>query len=630
MSAETELAAIGSSPISGHHVALEIQREARQALVGHCLATHTVPDWPPRVFEGFSEAYIYAAARDLATEAAPVDMASVLERLLLTGKIVTNENPAGKFTAGLVFECLQAWDRSAGNVDWLLSIAGADLDAAHRIAPFLDLTEPVGAMAESLGGLLARTSLFLRAGQIVTVDEATGDVKPMTAERFCTWVEQWVTPYRPDRSGAQRLTTMGKDMAGKILASDQFVTRLRPLAEVNPVRLPVRRESGAIELLAPGYDREAQVWTHDGLEYPDDMDIDDAREWITSLLAEWPWSEAGAAGTQRSAAVQVAAMVGMYCRQVFPAGTHRPLLCYIGNQPGTGKSTLAAMALAPVFGTAATTDLPGSKEELRKALDSKAEAYAPYIWFDDIGGGIYSNALNRFVTASRHSGRRLGSSDQFDVPNVSQVLATGNGIRLTPDLARRSLVVDLFVAGEIRGRKFKQTISESWLARDDIRAKTLAALWAAVRAWGEAGEQPGTSAPMESFELWTGTVAAIVQDFGFADPLEAPDLSMGGDEEGEDFRRLLTSLADDFGPEEDKREFRRGDLVDRARELGVLEELVGIDGDKDLAGAEAKAFGRRLAKWKGREFPTADGRVFEFGSRHARSGTVYPCRVWAP
>lgn len=621
-------AAVGGSeePYSN---AASLAKVARQALLGYCLEEHVAPDWEADLFV-YDEKVVFLAIREMAATGRPIDWASVAQFLMGKGEINGRDNPTGKVHMGFFADCMSRWEDSHQIVPHLLEQAARPLDEVNRARPMIDQAFPVSQIAGEIGDRLKTEPIFLRADAVVTVDEATGRLRTMTADRFCSWVEDFVAPFRRNRAGEEVVRSIGKDLAGKILTSDQFRSAIRPLVDVNPVRLPVTRADGSVELLQQGYDDATGTWTHEGLSYDEDLPVDEALGWISALLGSWPWNEPGGVGVARSSSVQFAAMVGVFCRQMFPPGTPRPMLCEFGNQPGTGKSTLVAMALSPVFGACSTSDLPTSKEELRKALDSAAEAYLPFLWFDDIGGGIFSNALNRFITASSHSGRHLGSSERFEVPNVCQVFATGNGIRLTPDLARRSLVVELFVAGSVAGRHFDQTISPAWLASDEVRAKTLAALWSAVRAWNENGRPAGTSPPMESFELWSAIVAGIVQDFGFGDPLERPELSLGGDEEGDEFRLLFTALADEMAEEgETERDFRRADLVEKAREMGLLEDLVGSTGEPDLKADQNKTFGRRLGKWKGREFPTTTGGTFEFGSRHDRRGTVYHCSITA-
>ncbi|MEO0413871.1 MAG: hypothetical protein AAF226_02835 [Verrucomicrobiota bacterium] len=393
-------------------------------------------------------------------------------------------------------------------------------DDQDREVPEIDLNWPVGKkLARDLGQYVCNYGIFTQGRRIVTVDDS-GDVQEMKPDRFGSWCEKWVSTIKWINGGTREVT-MAETLAKKVLASDQFRATLKPLNGVNKVRMPVFRKSGKIELLAEGYDEESGFYTIDGVKYRRDMKRIEAQSIFEKYLKAFPWGDLNEEGVfhNRSAAVHMAAMIGTFCRTMFPLGTKRPMITYLANQPGTGKSLLGVMALAPVFGNVATATKPRDDEKFSVVLETIAQSFAPYLFIDDIGGGIFSNALNRFLTSSAHTGRLFHSnSEMFHVPATTQVFTTGNGIELTPDLQRRALIVDLFLAGDVRGRNFEVRITEDSLSSDEVRAELLAAMWAFVRDW----DQVRATNPLESFEAWTEVVGAIVMRAGFADPLALP------------------------------------------------------------------------------------------------------------
>lgn len=489
-----------------------------------------------------------------------------------------------------------------------------------RFAPTLDANAPISMLALEIGRLVATRNIYLKGEEIITIDEK-GTQKPMTAARFCGWIESFCC--FKEYHGR---TSLSRETSSLILAQDVFRNALRPLNAVHMARIPVIRSSGSLELLPIGYDLETAVFTIDPLNYAEDMRPEDAFDFICDLLGEYPWPDraTGHLGQNRSASAQLLAMLGVFCRSMLPQGAKRPIIVWLGNQPGTGKSTLAAMPLLPVFGEAASTDLPERREEVEKTLATKANTLAPYIFFDDVGGGVFSNALNRFATASMHTGRVMGGNrEEYRVPNVSQVFITGNNIKLTSDLMRRAIIIELFLAGEAQGRKFKREITDSWLCSETTRKDLLSALWSVVRWWGENG-RPRHPCPMATFEDWTAIIGGMVLNFKFTDPLAAPDLPMGGDQEKQEWQRLLVALADDI---EEKREYTRAEIIQKARELGLLEDLLGNEGDEAPNSTENKKFGRRLQTWRGRQLKDSRGRTFEFGHRRTTKAKVYPCVI---
>ncbi len=505
--------------------------------------------------------------------------------------------------------------------------------------PIIHLSESVGnSLAPQLGAIAARNGLFMKGDILVTIDPETSRPEAMTADCFCSWIESYCHTGKMIGQGKAREfreLTMGKELARKILAAHKFRRALYRIDAVYPVRVPVPNGEGSFELAPAGYHSESRSYTTNDVDYRTDLSIEEARQIIVSYLEQFPWGDLGegemAITGNRSAAVQLFAMLSVYCRGMFETGAKRPMMVYIGNQPGTGKSLLAAMAISPVFGAAASIDKPRDEEKLSAALQTIAQTYSPYAFFDDIGGGIFSNSLNRFITSSRHQGRVYGSNTQlFDCPQVTQVFATGNGIELTSDLQRRSLVVELFLPGEVQGRTFTKELSEEVFEQASNRAELLSALYAIVKNWQDRGSQVFTKS-LPSFELWSRRISAMVIEAGFADPLAKPKLPSGGDKQGDLWRRFLGKLAGEHARMAGSNEhsFTVKDCLEFANDLAEegdfeLEDLVGSAKDK------SRAFGIRIAKWKGRHVTDTQGRVVEFGSRHQKLGRTYPCKVIKP
>lgn len=226
---------------------------------------------------------------------------------------------------------------------------------------------------------------------------------------------------------------------------------------------------------------------------------------------------------------------------------------------------------------------------------------------------------------------------QFRAANQTQIFATGNMLDLSNDLVRRSVVCKLFVAGEVQGRKFPHVISDDYLAKPETRAQYLAAMWSLVQH--AHGKHPlggrgrvGERGILQGFERWfevSQRILAAVPVYP-ADPVDPKRaLAVTGNRDDIEFRALLVGLADTMDGE--FYDYSREDLVTAARLRGLLEWMVGMEGDSDLKTAERIRFGRRLEAWKGRELSRTDGRRFVFGSARRRdNGTrekFYPCRL---
>jgi hypothetical protein len=510
--------------------------------------------------------------------------------------------------------------------------AGIELPGMARFAPTIDVTQSISGVALEVGRLVAKQNIFLKSNEVVTVDEATGDIARMTARRFPAWLEQYAAFKAP--GARQKRDSLAVEDAGQILETDIFRSCLRPLTAVHTMRLPVQRkgELWALEFLSPGYDAETGIFTVELLKYDMEWDIERATKFLDEHGAEycftWPNEEArGNVALNRSWAVQIAAMVGLYCKAMFEPGTPRPIILYVGNKPGTGKSTLAAMALIPIFGTASTTAIPKDDDRMISTLETVGRTRRPYIFFDDVPFGIFNNALYQFVLSRSHSGRVMGANAEFfEEANVTQVFATGNDIKFDDNLKRRALLVDLFLDTEVRGREFRRVINPTYLARESVRAEFLSSLCSIVRNYVEMrprlnSEQVAALKPLESFETWTETISAIVQLAGYADPLAPADLAGSGSEEDDEIKELLVKVATEA---EKDAVFSRLELMEKARGWGLLEGLVGMEGEPPPDSKANKSWGRRLQKYRGQKYVDGKGRRFQFSHRRQKKGASYP------
>jgi hypothetical protein len=443
----------------------------------------------------------------------------------------------------------------------------------------------------------------------------------MTAERFTSWVENWLAFTRPAKD-APAVESIGKDLAGKILAADQFRVQLRELKAVSEVRLPVWTGEGdarRVELAPEGYDPGTGLFTLDRVPYQDDMTREESIRFLWSCLGEFPWDAEGQTlkpFLRRSFAAHLAATLGVYCHALFPEGTPRPLVIYNANQPGSGKSLLMRLALSPVHGPPAESGKPETEAEFEKVLDSAAIARKPYLVLDDCRS-IHSQALNRFVTSPVHECRLMHSQRMATVDKVTQVFATGNGLTISEDLDRRALVVDLFEPGEATARRFKHEITPAWLFIVATRARFLGALWALVREWQERGCPMLSEHRRGSFEEWSGLIGGIVTASGFANPFAPRMAEIGGNEAGRALSLVIGLLVGESSLECPPTLTPR-DILDRAEAEGLFEVILGSPKDANLA------LGKKLKPLKERHLLDSQGRAFQFGRRKLSTGAGYP------
>jgi hypothetical protein len=527
-----------------------------------------------------------------------------------------------------------------------LARLGIQTPESAMVVPRVNLDTTIREMGMQLGKILRRSGLY-RVGPVRKLKAMRdGKFREMNAVWFCSWVEGFVQVVRSRvaKGGTFDVpASMGKDLSAKLLETDELLNELPIVERVVPVRSPVRLADGRVELLQAGYNESVRIYCLDEVAFETDWEVQRAVACIEGLCEGFPFADyevgKGEFWTNRSAMVHVSVMLGVFCRLMLPAGTVRPLVLYTANDQGSGKSLLVSMVLAGVFGGAASTDLPMSNkglnpEKFTALLETVAQSMKEYLWLDDVPGSVFSNALNRFVTAAVHTGRKYGGNDElFEAEAVTQVFMTGNQVGITRDILQRALVVELFLPVDSQSRSFALDMTPMWLAMAEQRGQLLAACWALVRHWVEVG-MPQSQTVQRRAPQWSRMVGGILEAMGVTvDAFAVPVLPVGGDEESEEWKRLLVALADDaeadpFVGDEGEPGVYVVDMkriVEKSRALHVLSDLVGADGDKDLKGGELKRLGRRLAKWRGREdLVSSSGRRFQFGKRKQASNWVYP------
>lgn len=107
----------------------------------------------------------------------------------------------------------------------------------------------------------------------------------------------------------------------------------------------------------------------------------------------------------------MAAMFSVFASLLFPGKA--PMFLWNANMPGSGKSRLGKLAFWNVYGEAAASmsDIE-QRDKFREELNTKAQSYAPYVFFDDVdlGGRTFrSSDLNRWLTNDTWSCRILGA-----------------------------------------------------------------------------------------------------------------------------------------------------------------------------------------------------------------------------
>lgn len=281
-------------------------------------------------------------------------------------------------------------------------------------------------------------------------------------------------------------------------------------------RAPFVRDDGSI-CEVPGYDAQSRIIYSPNAEFPAipaNPSRDDALCALASLLEpfdEFPFSTDAARSTFVACILTEAARAAMETS---------PAFFFTAPAAGTGKTLLASIPALLVHGHVPPFRPWAERDdELRKGLFASLLAGDRTIAFDNLQNGakIRSAILCNFLTALIYTDRKLGVSETPSVVNRSVVVATGNNITPTSDLARRSVVVRIDAnTAHLKERTFKLTDLRGFIA--EHRPRLLVAALTIVRAHILA-DVPG-STPLPTFERWSRFVRDALLWLGMADPVE--------------------------------------------------------------------------------------------------------------
>lgn len=467
--------------------------------------------------------------------------------------------------------------------------------------------------AAEIGDVLKEKDFYRRDRTPVGINRERARLDAISPQAFRTLTQRHLVFFKEkkveDEDGSSRTITIVKtmivDTARGVLESWDFVDRLPEIERVNPIRLPVMRSNGVINLAPVGYFLEGSIYTLDGgVTYDETMTIERALEIIgAELLGEIPYHDDG-----RSRAVHVAAMMTVFAASLLPRRSQRPGFVFTANDSDAGKTLSAKIAIIPVHGKVSPRGLP-RKEEMRKVLDQLAMEAAPVILFDNVKGTLGGEDLEAFMSAAMWQGRVLGEKGGFEVDNVTTCFFSGNDAHPTRDMAQRCLFVELFLEDiDSTQRKIKNVLTDVRLAEPELRNKVCSALWTFVKYWDAQG-RPKPPTMMPKCPDWSQIVAGIVACAGFGDACAKPDIKSARTHATE-MQDLMRKLAPESG--EDRIEWTFAQIMDQVQTHSLFEsvEFVSGKGEQEDMFAEGGEMSPAARSFFGKFFVKFDNRLF--------------------
>jgi hypothetical protein len=186
---------------------------------------------------------------------------------------------------------------------------------------------------------------------------------------------------------------------------------------------------------------------------------------------------------------------------------------------GAGKGLLARCICIVAFGRephAVTAGVTG--EELEKRIAAELIEGNPALFLDNLNNTAFkSDLLASAITERPARVRLLGRSQMLPLNATAFVILTGNGLKVSEDLARRFIAVDFDPRTEDpEARPFKVDVRAEVIAQ---RKELLAAVLTIWR-WGRITSSIGLGLPLGSFTQWCRWVRDPLLALGCQDPAQ--------------------------------------------------------------------------------------------------------------
>lgn len=347
-------------------------------------------------------------------------------------------------------------------------------------------------------------------------------------ERYDKRAEEWLPADPPPLVAAVHLSRIG-------------FWKLPPVAGI--ITTPTLRPDGTV-LLEPGYDRATRLYYVPDptlkmptlIAKPSRTDAEAALELLLSLLTGFPFV------TDVSKAVALSMLITPVVRGALSVA---PLHAAKAITAGTGKSYLVDLASAIATGRACPVAAAATNpEETEKRLVGLLLSAFPIVSLDNVNGELGGDVLCQAVERPLIRVRPLGASKIIEIESRCCIFATGNGLRISGDMVRRSLLAVLdaeMERPELRTFSFDPV---STVLAD--RGTYVAACMTIVRAYTAAGS-PRRQAALASFEDWSDLVRSTLIWLGQADPCRSMEEAREDDPELTDIREMIAGWRRAFG-----------------------------------------------------------------------------------
>lgn len=335
---------------------------------------------------------------------------------------------------------------------------------------------------------------------------------------------------------------------------------------------------------------------------------------------------------EASKSVWVSLVLSIVARHTFDGAA--PMIVIDASMRGSGKTLLAQIASLIATGSpTACMFYTRDDVEMDKRIVALSLSGDQIALLDNVVGKLGSPSLDAVLTSDMYKGRVLGKNEMSELMPMRAVwVATGNGVVLGADTARRALMVRLEPqqehpedrTGPRPGTVWKYPSITSHVKTH--RVELLTAALTIVKAYLKAG-RPNLDLPaIGSFDGWSKTIRSSIVWAGAADPCLTTKDSRAADLDDFALKRMVACwpVADDV-------EVTAHGLVEWAN----LDPPLGTDmakrGEFEKTRAVRELWRNALLEWlpakPGQQLPTP--RDLGYALRSIKNTIVENCRVQA-
>ena len=391
---------------------------------------------------------------------------------------------------------------------------------------------------EAIRAMARMESIYVRQHCLVDVVEAAGlDRYGMTRR---PWVRKTSKAYLKSRMNSEVFWYSGLDDAGEEKRTRADVEAVSAILAAGAwpgvpnlegiVYTPIVRGDGTILQIA-GYDVATRLIYRPEVDHgeirsaPTREQVEKARDFLLGVVTDFPFERPTVARS-----VWLSAVLTRFCR--FSYAGMSPMFAVSAAETSSGKTLVVDSAAIIADGRTADTMpfIVDEAEQKREILALLSRDDVHHINLDNIARGtaLSSSAYEAMLTGQATVGREVGTSDVKRIVMSDAVWwATGNGLEIGADMARRTLKIDILdLTGKPRERRVRHGDLRAYCK--ETRGTLVRAALTILAGFAAAGGPQATvdcdGAPVKdfpSFEAWARVVRQAVIWAGLPDPCRA-------------------------------------------------------------------------------------------------------------